>query len=234
MLLSRQFLLSRPYRYIYLLYDFIHRRSFKIGLSELKLSFDYMGNPYKFYTPEQFTSSHDVHDALSWMKTTDIFFKHKDDIYPLESLYIPEEYDNGDVSDIRHVFYGLAILAKLHTGKKTISRQDVVNMVGFIKNTSANVSKDKVILIETGISPNILNIINDSMFSFVLNEDIRHACNFVNSIVVSSNIDSILNLDKYKIKLVIGGNRGITKHDVKLYQYFKSNLKEIKLANRAN
>ena len=81
MLLSRQSLLARPYRYLYLLYDFIHRKGFELGFSGVRLPFDYMGNPYKFYTPDMFTTSHDVHDAVSWMKTTDIFFKHKASVY---------------------------------------------------------------------------------------------------------------------------------------------------------
>ena len=233
MLLSRQSLLARPYRYLYLLYDFIHRKGFELGFSGVRLPFDYMGNPYKFYTPDMFTTSHDVHDALSWMKTTDIFFKHKDDVYPLEALNTPDDYDDGHVSDIKHLFVGLAIIAKLHTQKETVSRQDVISMIEYATQRQAIVSRDKLIDIKVSLSSAAINVVNSPIFQPMLKDDIRYACDFVNSKNVSSNLDVLINSDKYKIKLVIGENRGITKNDVKLFESVKGNLKEIKLANRA-
>ncbi len=233
MLLTRQSLLSRPYRYLYLLYDFIHRRGFELGLSGVKLPFDYMGNPYKFYTPEMFSTSHDVHDAISWMKTTDIFFKHKDDIYPLEAINTPDDYDNNYISDIKHLLVGLAILAKLHTKKENISKQDVLSMDRYISSRQANVSRDNLIDINISLSDSAINVVSSSIFQPLIKDDIRYACDFVNSKNVSDNLDTLINSDKYKIKLVVGSNRGIAKNDIKLFESVKGNLKEIKLENRA-
>lgn len=233
MLLTRQSLLSKPYRYLYLLYDFIHRRGFELGFSGVKLPFDYMGNPYKFYTPEMFSTSHDVHDAISWMKTTDIFFKHKDDIYPLEAINTPDDYDSGYISDIKHLLVGLSILAKLHTKKEYISNQDVLSMDRYISSRQANVSRDNVIDINISLSDSAINVVSSPIFQPLIKDDIRYACDFVNSKNVSEHLDALINSDKYKIKLVIGSNRGITKNDIKLFESVKGNLKEIKLANRA-
>lgn len=233
MLLTRQSLLSRPYRYLYLLYDFIHRREFELGFSGVKVPFDYMGNPYKFYTPEMFSTSHDVHDAISWMKTTDIFFKTKDDIYPLEVINTPEDYDSEFISDIKHLLVGLAILAKLHTNKENISIQDVLAMDRYISSRHANVSRDKLIEINVSLSKSATNVVSSTIFQPLIKDDIRYACNFVNSKNVSDHLNALITSDKYKIKIVVGSNRGITKNDIKLFESVKGNLKEIKLANRA-
>ena len=231
-MLSRHSLLSRPYRYFYILYDFIHGRSFELGFSGVKVPFDYMGNPHKFYTPDQFTTSHDIHDAISWMKTTDIFFKHKEDIYPLEAIHMPDEYENGIVSDIRHALVGVSILTKLVTGNDSISYQDIVNNTDIITKKQVEVSNNKLIQVDVNVSEMIVNILNSNMFKPLLRNDIIYACNFVNTKNVSGNLDSLISRDKYKIKLVVGDNRGITKDDVKLFEFINGNLKEIKLGHR--
>lgn len=216
---------------MYFLYDFINRNGFEIGLTGTKLTFEYLGNQYKFYTPESFTSPHDIHDAISWLKTNEVFLKDKDNVFPLEALRMPQGYNNGDTSDLRHLIVGLAIIAKLYFSKKSINQFDVINVIKFLSER-IRIGTGQEILVSINLDDKVLRIVKDAMYQPMLKDDIRYACSFVNSRNVSANLDKIMQ-NKYVIKLIIGENRGITTNDVKVFQSFNGNFKEIKLANRA-
>lgn len=234
MILTNSLLKTRPYRYYLLLYDFIHHRQFELTHSGNKVSFEYMGDARKFYHPAEFTTYHDVYDALTWMKTAEIFFKKEKQIYPINVLNMPEDYEHGSRSEFYHIFIGVALIYKFLNPDQTVTSKDVLKTVSRLGDRKIVVSTKKVMEMDVNVSPTTLKIITSPMFSPLLKDEIRYACTFVNGKKVSGNITQLNSKDKYAIKLVIGQNRGITTNDIKLYEQVKGNFREIKLDHRSD
>lgn len=231
MILSSSILKQRPYRYFLLLYDFIHRNTFELAHSGEVVSFDYMGNATKFFTPTQFTTYHDVYNAITWMKASEFYFKHDINVYSLININMPHEYEHGSRSEFYHVFTGIGVLAKLLSGKD-IKKEDILNSLNLIGEREISVSKDKKIQMDVNINQKTLDVIKNPMFRPLLVDELRYAVKYVNSKLVSENLSKLIDADKYKSKLVIGENRGITTNDIKLFESVKGNFREIKLDHR--
>lgn len=233
MILTDSILKARPYRYLLLLYDFINEHQFELAHSGEKVTFQFMGNATKFYTPAQFTSYHDVHDALSWMKTNEIHFKHEKLVFTLPTITMPKDYEHGSTSEFYHIFTGLAVLARLKTNSKQVTPADVLKEISSLGDRSIKVGHS-VIELDVNVNQATLDIVESPLFRPLLKTEVRYACDYVNKDIVSCNINYLKSLDKYKIKVVIGENRSITTNDIKLFESVNGNYQEIKLDHRNN
>lgn len=231
MTFTKSLLVSRPYRYYLLLHDFMNRARFELAHSGQRVVFEYMGNSTKFFTPAQFTTYHDVHDAIVWMKSNDINFKHEKLVYALDTINMPHEYDHGSTSEFYHIFVGLAIILSLRT-KKSVRKEDLMKEVSILSKRSIMVDAKHTINLDVNVNPSTLNIVKSPMFMPLLKNEIKYAIDYVNQPNVKANIDRLIGMDKYDIKVIIGQNRGITTDDIKLFENVKGNFKEIKLGNR--
>ena len=227
--LSSSILKAKPYRYCLLLYDFIKRTPFEIVHSGERVIFDYMGNPTKFFTPDKFHTYHDVSDALSWMKSSEMLFKHGTMVYSLMNIVMPKEYDHGIKNEFYHTLTGLSIVVKLLRNKKVIGVDDLLRDVSLLNKKVISIDKNRTIELDLNVSRKTIDILTSDLFNKLFREEFIYACSYVNKPVVSDNIDRLILLDKYKIKVVIGDNRGITVNDLKLFESVNGNFKEIKL-----
>lgn len=232
MVLSSSILKQRPYRYYLLLNDFINKKKFTIAHSGESMSFDYMGNQTKFYVPEQFTTYHDVYDAIIWMKSSDIYFKNEKLVYSLININMPEDYEHGSTSEFYHIFTGLAILAKLKNKSSTVRKEDVLREIKTLSDRTIYVDKTKTIDLDVNVNPETMGIVTSPLFRPLLKDELWYACDYINKKIVADNLNQLNQSDKYKIKLVIGQNRGITTNDIKLFESVRGNFKEVKLEHR--
>ncbi len=231
MVLSSSILKQRPYRYYLLLNDFINRSKFEIAHSGQSVEFDYMGNSTKFYTPDSFTTYHDTYSAISWMKSSELYFKHDKTVYSLFNINMPDDYEHGSRSEFYHIFTGLGVIAKLRKGDK-IRKEDVLEEFNSLGERTIRFSKNHIIDIDVNVGEKTLEIVKSPLFRPLLTEELRYAVNHVNSKNVSANLEKLFETDTYKSKLVIGQNRGITTNDIKLFESVKGNFREIKLEHR--
>lgn len=219
----------RPYIRYYLLNDFIHRKSFTVNHSGESLVFDYLGDSTKFFTPSSFSSYHDVIEALSWLNNANVHLKHDKNVYQINALQFPNDYEEGYLGDIQHAITGLAILAKVRNPDKTIAKQDIIAEISNIsvrnKKNSIKLDKNKNLELTVKLSDHSIEVITSPLFIPTLNEQFRKACSIVNTNQVHKNFNSLNN----KLQLYIGGNRGVTTTDVKLYESVNGNAKEIRL-----
>lgn len=227
---SSSLLKARPYRYYLLLHDFINRKKFTVAHSEHGVAFDYMGNATKFYTPDSFRTYHDVYEAITWMKTASIYFKAGDAVYTLPQIAMPDDYEHGSTSEFYHIYTGVAVLAYLMTGNHR--KEEIEKNLSLIAERKVSVDRDHTIELDVNVNPSTMGIISDPMFRPLLKTELIYAYNFIRQRIVTGNLDYFIALPKYKIKLVIGKNRGIAVDDVKLYESVNGNFKEVKLEHR--
>lgn len=230
---------AKRYRSILLLSDFIRHRQFELINNVNKLSFDFMGDSTKFYTPSQFTTYHDVNDALAWMKNADIHFKSDTFVYPLAALKFPTDYDQGYDGEISHVIMGLAVLAKIKNPTKRITSSDIVYEAMRLKaipiqKRNITISQEKLLELEIKVYESTIFVVKNPIFLGVLNTDMLKACNYVNTLNVQNNISRLNSMTKYRIKLVIGNNRSTIRHDIKLFEHTNGVLREILLESSAS
>jgi hypothetical protein len=192
-----------------------------------------MGNQTRFFTPDQFTTYHDVYTALVWMKSAEnIFFKHDKLVYTLDHITMPHEYEHGSRSEFYHILTGIAVVVSLMKNTTKLKKQDIINGLSQLANRSVKISKTKTIDLDVNVQTATLNIIRDPRFFNLLHDEIRYCIGYVNTSTVKSHIERLFQTDKYLLTLVIGQNRSITTNDIKLFESIKGNSKEIKLDHR--
>lgn len=214
----------------------MNRNHLTVSQTEQKMVFEYMGDARKFYTPDEFTSYHDVYSALTWMKTAEINFKAGKLVYPLGILDMPDDYEHGSSSEFDHVLTGLAIIAKLRLGRD-VKKNDVLSEIGLLTKTKQTIqlSKSRKIEVSVRVNKSTIQILQSPLFLPLLSDEMREACKYVNSTIVNRHLTALnTNSDHQNMKLVIGENRGITTYDVKLFESVKGSFKEIKLDHRIN
>lgn len=157
MVLSGSTLKQRPYRYYLLLYDFIHRNRFELAHSGEEVSFDYMGNATRFFTPSQFTTYHDVYSAITWMKASEFYFKHDKTVYSLININMPHEYEHGSRSEFYHVFVGIGVLKRLINGTP-IKKDDILSSFDLLSQREITITKDKKVQLDVNINNKTLDV----------------------------------------------------------------------------